>query len=398
MDLKSHIRPNLWRAIQSAYEAEHYCDAIQDAFIYLSEVLRDRSGLDGDGHELVGAALGGKSPVLRLNMLQTETEINQQQGTLFIMKGMYQAIRNPRVHGPVEDDKETVDSVVYFINYLLGPLERAEEPFTVAGFLGSVFDEDFVSDDQYASLLVAEVPVKKVYDVLINLYRDKRNGNIYNVGRVVRALIARLSDKQLEQYMLVVGDELRIVSDQHILRYNLHILPPELWAKIPDVPRLRIENKIIKTVKEGKVPEQGKAIGPLATWAPQHFRYFSAVDTLVETFYTKLATYDEDEVRYVLQYFLQWLPTFVPLKSEKSNVHSIYSFASQIRKLIALDVADAQRLLIQGIGNLPDDVVEIFVDICADLTNSDSPAVYLADGRPFLTGDPSSIHDEDIPF
>jgi uncharacterized protein (TIGR02391 family) len=74
MNIKPLIRQELWLAISNTYEAENYSPAIVDAMHYLSDVIREKSGLDGDGNALVGAAFSGQSPVLRVNKLQTESE------------------------------------------------------------------------------------------------------------------------------------------------------------------------------------------------------------------------------------------------------------------------------------------------------------------------------------
>src|ERR1700759_2453879 len=111
MNLQTHIKNNLWLAIQSTYEAGNYSHAVNDAMHYLSNVLRERTGVDGDGAALVGQALGGDSPRLRINKLQTETEKNEQKGIKSILRGMYQAIRNPRSHEQIEDKQEVADSI-----------------------------------------------------------------------------------------------------------------------------------------------------------------------------------------------------------------------------------------------------------------------------------------------
>lgn len=89
---------------------------------FLTDVLRDKSGLDSDGRELVGAALGagkGKLPRVQVNKLQTETERNIQMGLQELLKGMYSLVRNPRSHERVEDTKKTADTVILFLDYLL---------------------------------------------------------------------------------------------------------------------------------------------------------------------------------------------------------------------------------------------------------------------------------------
>ena len=151
-------------------------DAILDAMHYVSSVLRDKTGVDGDGTALVGQALGGDSPRLRINKLQTETEKNEQRGIESILRGMYQAIRNPRSHEQIQDTQEIADAVIYFIDYLLGVVEGAEEPFVMSKFMTRIFDPDFVKSQRYAELLVDQIPTNKRFDALITVYREKLNG------------------------------------------------------------------------------------------------------------------------------------------------------------------------------------------------------------------------------
>jgi uncharacterized protein (TIGR02391 family) len=132
MNLQTQIRTELWLAISNTYQAGNYNHAILDAMHYLSEVIRTKANVDGDGASLVGQSLGGDSPKLRVNKLQTETERNIQRGLEQILRGLYLAIRNPRAHEQFEDSKDTADAIVHFINYLLSILER----FSIAFSLG----------------------------------------------------------------------------------------------------------------------------------------------------------------------------------------------------------------------------------------------------------------------
>jgi uncharacterized protein (TIGR02391 family) len=93
MNLKTHISNNLWLAIQSNYENGDFNGAILDAIHYLSNLLREKTGVDGDGSSLIGQVFGGEHPRLRINKLQTETEKNEQKGIENILRGIYQAIR-----------------------------------------------------------------------------------------------------------------------------------------------------------------------------------------------------------------------------------------------------------------------------------------------------------------
>jgi uncharacterized protein (TIGR02391 family) len=98
MNLETEINQDLWRSIRRSYETRQWSNAILDAIYFLSDALRTKTGLQSDGAALVGQALGGKNPKLRLNRLQTESEQSFQSGVEQLLRGIYSAFRNPRSH------------------------------------------------------------------------------------------------------------------------------------------------------------------------------------------------------------------------------------------------------------------------------------------------------------
>lgn len=173
MNLQTEIRPELWEAVSKPYESKIYTNAILGAIHYLSNALRERVNLDGDGVSLVGRALGGNNPHLCINKLQTEAEKDEQKGFEQILRGIYQGIRNPRSHSQFSDNQDTADKIILFLDYVLGLINKAKEPFTIEEWMTRVFDPYFVKSDRYAELLVSEVPLKKYLDTLITLFETK---------------------------------------------------------------------------------------------------------------------------------------------------------------------------------------------------------------------------------
>jgi Protein of unknown function (Hypoth_ymh) len=54
MNLQTNISNHLWDAIASTYETGNYSHSVLEALHRLTTVLRERSGVDGDGASLVG--------------------------------------------------------------------------------------------------------------------------------------------------------------------------------------------------------------------------------------------------------------------------------------------------------------------------------------------------------
>ncbi len=166
MDIKQDINEHLWTAIEKNYELGNYTGAILDATYYLADFIREKTCLQSDGVDLVGEALGGKSPKLRVNKLQTESEVNVQKGTQNLLFGLFQSVRNPRSHEKVTDIKEDADAIVLFVNYLLKIIGAAKGAFSKDEFMKRVFDPAFVEKERYAELLVESIPARHRFDGL----------------------------------------------------------------------------------------------------------------------------------------------------------------------------------------------------------------------------------------
>jgi len=94
-DVLAFCRPEFIRS--------NYFHAVLEATKSVAEKIRQRTGLDTDGSELVDGAFAlGKVgiPVLAFNSLRTESERSEQTGLINLMKGMFSAFRNPTAHAP----------------------------------------------------------------------------------------------------------------------------------------------------------------------------------------------------------------------------------------------------------------------------------------------------------
>lgn len=170
MNLEGKISERLWAEIKSNYEGRNFTNAILDSIYFLSEIIREKTGLETDGVSLAGQAFGGKNPKLKVNKLQTESELNVQQGIEQILRGIYQAFRNPRSHEKYNDTQEDADSIIVFIDYLLKIIDQSKSPFSKADFIPRIFDSSFVTSERYSALLIEEVPVKQRLDIFLEVF------------------------------------------------------------------------------------------------------------------------------------------------------------------------------------------------------------------------------------
>jgi uncharacterized protein (TIGR02391 family) len=79
---------------------ENYFHAVFEATKSVAEKIRNRTGLTGDGADLVDRAFGINAPLLAINTLRTETEQSEQKGFANLLRGMFGTFRNVTGHAP----------------------------------------------------------------------------------------------------------------------------------------------------------------------------------------------------------------------------------------------------------------------------------------------------------
>ena len=120
------------------------------------------------------------------------------------------------------------------------------------GFIEREFDKSFVGSDKYAELLIKEIPEKKKLDIFIEAYKNKDSGDGKKLKYFFKKLFEKLNNEELKQTLEIISDELMRINDDKLIRYNLQILPSKYWTGIEEISRLRIENRIIESIDEGK--------------------------------------------------------------------------------------------------------------------------------------------------
>jgi uncharacterized protein (TIGR02391 family) len=306
MNLATTLQPRLWEAVRASMEARNFTPAILDGVHLLSDVIRERSGLEGDGVALVGAAFGGSSPKLKVNRLQTESEQNVQRGVEALLRGVYQAIRNPRSHGVQGDEEPDAAAILMFVDYLLRIIDRSRSPFSVSDFIGRLLDPDFVPSERYAELLVNEVPERKRLAVCREAFVRRTEVEPQKLRVFFEVVLGVMSPEDRSELLALVSDELAQTSDEATIRFVLGAFPSDIWPQLSEIARLRIENKLVRSAKEGKwLKGESRCIaGALATWATSIVTQFTLKDELWNALFVKLRSSDRAEQDYVFKYFM----------------------------------------------------------------------------------------------
>jgi uncharacterized protein (TIGR02391 family) len=77
----------------------HYTQAVLQAYICVINRVKKISNLEADGEPLMNRAFGCENhkPIIRFNRLESKAERDQQQGMMFLFKGVV-GIRNSLAH------------------------------------------------------------------------------------------------------------------------------------------------------------------------------------------------------------------------------------------------------------------------------------------------------------
>ena len=90
--------PELREVSRQLFVDGHYAQAVEEAFKYLNNLVKRRSGLDADGSALMSKAFSLNKPYLKLSDLRTQSKKDQQLGYMQILQGCMTGVRNPRAH------------------------------------------------------------------------------------------------------------------------------------------------------------------------------------------------------------------------------------------------------------------------------------------------------------
>ena len=94
------IHPEVLKYCKAELMQDNYFHAVFEASKGLAQRIRDKSGVDGDGANLVDSVFSVNRPTLAFNTLRTDTEKTEHKGFALLLKGCFAAVRNPLAHEP----------------------------------------------------------------------------------------------------------------------------------------------------------------------------------------------------------------------------------------------------------------------------------------------------------
>ena len=114
--------------------------------------------------------------------------------------------------------------------------------------------------------------------------------------------------------LAVVEDELSHTTDEATVRTTLQVLPSDCFVVFDEAVRLRTENKLLKSVEEGRYNVRNRKCekGAFGTWITHILDNFLLKSELVQIVCRKLLFGAEEEKDYVFNYLFHHLDDLAP--------------------------------------------------------------------------------------
>jgi uncharacterized protein (TIGR02391 family) len=121
------LHPEIAKESAKLFEDGHYSQAVEAACKVLELLVQFQSRrTDLTGTNLVRTVFSIKSPILKYNDQQNDSEKSEQEGMMHLFEGAVMALRNPRAHGIVNDHPERAVEYLSFLSMLAKSLDRTE--------------------------------------------------------------------------------------------------------------------------------------------------------------------------------------------------------------------------------------------------------------------------------
>jgi len=255
IDFSIVIDNDLYNKYYNEYEAGNYTSAIKTSILYLTECIRERTNLDLDGDQLITQSFSITTPYIKLNDLKTDTEKNEQIGTMMILQGIYKAIRNPRNHNLKIDDRFTCDSIIVLINYFVCLIKKAKLLFDYEDFYSIVIDKYFDKSEEYSEELIKSIPQDKLLETNIRLVDSIDDDNYQNASFIIFSSLKQFSKDDLKDFLRYCGKVL-LKTDNYSTIKTLTYALRDVWTELEKPVCLRIENILIEALRKLEIENE----------------------------------------------------------------------------------------------------------------------------------------------
>lgn len=121
-----NLHPRIRDVARELFMDGHPWDAVFNGAKALVNYVKERSGRhDLDGTTLVRTVFSRNNPILAVNSLSNDTELDEQEGTMHLFEGAVLAIRNPGAHSFPEGSEQRAIEYLSLLSLLAYRVQEA---------------------------------------------------------------------------------------------------------------------------------------------------------------------------------------------------------------------------------------------------------------------------------
>ncbi|NEW01051.1 hypothetical protein GYH73_005150 [Bacillus megaterium] len=151
--------------------------------------------------------------------------------------------------------------------------------FEDSSFLKTIFEKQYVKDEEYYDSLVTEVPRLHRKNLTISIILQRKKGDIQHLNYVLKSFFKVLEEADISQVCNVISTELKNAVTDDDIRTILYIIPAKYWDRLDQAVRVKTEKLLFERVNLGRINSfTGKCrggYGALENWVTaEHLEKF----------------------------------------------------------------------------------------------------------------------------
>ena len=312
------MKEELKESIKMHYENKDYTEVVRDAIMCLMNEIRKKSDLqDNDGVDLINKAFSENNPLIKINKMQTQTEKNKQRGITDLSRGIVEYFRNPMSHAKQNYSKEIADAILIIIDkVLLEEIMQSKSINSIDDWYLEVTSELCPNTNRYAKNLADNIPNNKVYELIIQLYKNKINLKDEKII-IIDELIKKLNEEEFSEYCSIIEADIFGKNKEEDIVKIIKFISEKVWQNFNDLSKVKIEDMVLEDIRKCSVYTTDNSYdwdlvqehGDIAISARHLYALFDNKKEIVECIYKKLvdSRNNEFEFDFIVENFFEIL-------------------------------------------------------------------------------------------
>ncbi|MBY0091571.1 hypothetical protein H7S74_22855 [Priestia aryabhattai] len=180
--------------------------------------------------------------------------------------------------------------------------------FEESSLLKTIFEKQYVKDEEYYDSLVTEVPRLHRKNLTISIILQRKKGDIQHLNYVLKSFFKILEEADISQVCNVISTELKNAGTDDDIRTILYIIPANYWDRLDQAVRIKTEKLLFERVNLGRINSfTGKCrggYGALENWVTaEHLEKFENTKAWTSLVVNKMKSSKVEEKAYVEKFY-----------------------------------------------------------------------------------------------